>query len=311
MNTKTEHIHIMYGLPGSGKTYYCSRNIPRNKSDIVYLNLDYFADKYWYENGKRTGWENWLPKRLKDVIMDFGCRVLYIDGLCTTYKSLHDIIMYIYEYRQGCAEKCMITVHAWNEDRSTCMKNDYKRRAVGSEKTILNAPYETIDSSEAVKEAAGEYAREFLFRLEKHTVIEKPEWKQFAENAGLSAHEETEYGYKTRFRDMYKASSFFGESRIWRSSWWSLGGSGRSYDGSTFSISADTDTSISEVLDLLESIDEKITLKKAREIMDECVKVEEKREGDYYGGCETNAQYVVDLEKLYEIFQRSDQENGL
>lgn len=113
--------------------------------------------------------------------MESGCRVLYIDGLCTTHEKLGGLIGYISNHAKNCAESCMITVHEWKEDRETCVKNDYKRRSTESLNTILNAPYDAIKSADVLKSIAGSAAEKFLFRIHKHIVVEKPA-RKFGKN---------------------------------------------------------------------------------------------------------------------------------
>lgn len=292
-NTKNINvINIMYGLPGSGKTYYCSRMVNDDKKAVC-IHMDEVFKIWQMRKSKHTlELEEWLPDEINKCIMCWPeAETLYLDGLCTTHECLKKMIKCVSNVMKG---KCNITVHVWDENRELCMVNDGGRRRESSFMSILHLPYDTLKTKEDVTAAAG-YVKNFTYNIHMHKVVEKPEWKQMFPTAREDLINFSLYSTK---RSDYRS---FSDSEKWYSARWCLGGESVSYTGDSYIIDAGEDTEINDVMDFLESIYSNLTLRDFRKIMDECVTIKKEKESDYYGGTVVYARYAVDLPGVYEI----------
>lgn len=289
-------IHIMYGLPGSGKTYWCSRNVKKS-SEVFYINVDYYAKKESLSATRPRRLEYWFPAYWKTWCEYYD--TIYIDGLFTTHDALAEVIGYIGETVHDAA----ITVHVWNPDRETCEANDFKRRPASSKITIGNIGYDEIKNLQMLEQIVEEEDKgKFTFSIQRHTVIHKPGWKEYFENNGINMYEDrnfTNLSYNPELKD----------TGFWYSESWCLGGSSGSYTGNTTPVDADLETSINEVYNMLISVKPGITLQEFIGIKDSCMEITEKRENDYYGGSVTYAQYKIDLQKMYSILNPDEESN--
>lgn len=124
-------IVILYGLPGSGKTYFANQ-----LSDALVVDLD----KIYLSKKDEENKSNTLNKQLKYSLR--RSQTIVLDGLLTTQSDLQKIINEVvkiegYEYK--------FAVVCWEENRETCLHNDRGRRKLNSEITIKNLPYEKIN----------------------------------------------------------------------------------------------------------------------------------------------------------------------
>lgn len=292
-------INIMYGLPGSGKTYYCSSAV-RDDKKAVCIHMDEAFRKWQTRRLKRIQeLEDWLPDEINNCIMCWPeAETLYLDGLCTTHEVLKKMIKCVSSAVKG---KCIITVHVWDENRELCMVNDGGRGRGSALMSIKNLPYDALKTKEDVTAAAG-YVKNFTYNIHMHKVIEKPEWKQMFPTAREDLISFSSYSTK---RSDYK---IFSDSEKWYSARWCLGGKGVSYTGVSYIIDADEDTEINDVMDFLESVCSRLTLHDFRKIMDECVTIEKEEESDYYGGTVVYARYAVNLPGVYGIISDGNTE---
>ena len=130
-----KNIIILYGLPGSGKTFYTERLKHTCYSTIVHMD-DYIVDgKYKSITEVLSG--------LKGSIQEY----LVIDSLITTQKKLEEIIKETHDFfENNGAVRQNLTIVCWNENRDACREN-IKRRADGRNVsvTIDNIPFEEVD----------------------------------------------------------------------------------------------------------------------------------------------------------------------
>ena len=281
-------FHIMYGLPGSGKTYFCSTQC--ENTNQTYIDLDYEL------RNNHQNFENSLRKLINEHC-SCGFEDYYLDGLFTTKESLSILISVISEVVEKRQLPTDIVIHAWNEDRETCMKNDFKRRSLSSESSIKNMPFDEVPSlsSKFVDEIISPEKKKAINNISicRHMVVLKPEYKTFFDKVGLFLSEENEHiCWKRR---SFKQSKYLISQR------WSLGGTVCSYTGATSIIGAESPREFSELDDLLISIDEDLPYLLYKKIYNDCVKIVETNESDYYGGNETFNHYELDLEAMYYL----------
>lgn len=286
----TMKFHIMYGLPGSGKTYFCSTQC--KNTNQTYIDLDYEL------RNNHQNFENSLRKLINEHC-SCGFEDYYLDGLFTTKESLSILISVISEVVERRQLLTDIIIHAWNEDRETCMKNDFKRRSLSSESSIKNMPFDEVPSlsSKFVDEIISPEKKKAINNISicRHRVVLKPEYKTFFDKVGLSLSEENEHicGKRRSFK----------QSKYLISQRWSLGGTVCSYTGATSIIEAESPREFSELDDLLMSIDEDLPYLLYKKIYNDCVKIVETNESDYYGGNETFNHYELDLEAMYYLIE--------
>ncbi len=188
-----------------------------------------------------------------------------IDGLFTTNEQAKNLLDAIKEVHK---QKYEIEIVFWREDREACLHNDRGRRQLTSEISIKHLPFE---------EPAKELLEEFNIKLVRNTVKRKENWKVWVEENGL------------------------GKDQLLTSTTWSLGGNWCDYNGGSESVSADPQpTAFKEFDELLERICPTITFLQYKRLYNNTVEIESYRHSDYYGGSTTEANFVCDLEKLYQ-----------
>lgn len=113
-------IHLMVGLPGSGKTIWMNSN------------LDFVIDCDDVRDAEE------LKSRICSNLRWTTREVAGIDTLITTNSQLHKIV----EIVRSCRPQVNFIIHFWKENRELCLKNDSGRREVSAYTTIRNAPLE-------------------------------------------------------------------------------------------------------------------------------------------------------------------------
>ena len=289
-NTKNKKIHIMYGLPGSGKTYFCSQYCTANTS--VYLDLDHEL------RNKQQHYKESLKKLLTEFL-SCGFEDFFVDGLFTTKESLTTILEILARISENRDIPLEIVIHAWNEDRETCLKNDFKRRNLSSASSIKNMPFDeiTFPYSEFINQLATPETRAVFENIcvSKHVVLLKPSYKIFYDEMGLPLSEENEHIIGNRRK--------FHSGRYICSSEWSLGGTAGYYTGDSNVIQPEQPLPFTEFENIISMIDENIPYNIYKKIYDECVEIVETTKDDYYSGIEKFNHYELDLQKMYDVLE--------
>lgn len=257
-------IHILVGLPGSGKTYF-AKNFVMENPNIHFISEDEIKKKQLYSSSNIT-YE--IELELKRCFSRNSKPDILIDSLFLTNKSIIDLLKKFNKY----ANDYNVVLHIWNEDREICVKNDAGRRNLGSKQTILNIPYEEIDISLLQSKLS------FNISIKKHIVKLKENWKQYLD---------------TKQHFMIKNGCLI-------SSKWCLGGVTGNYNGDSYPVSADPQPDFEELDELLEMICPNITYLQYKKLSKNCIKIEEEEEYEYYGSHYTYAHYECDL----DIFSR-------
>lgn len=134
-------IHLLMGLPGSGKTSWAKSNIDNiiDCDDISHPSD--IRDRIY-----------WMLKWRNDAD---DC----IDTLITTNKQLNTVMNIVSEVVRSPVK---FIIHFWEENRELCLKNDEGRRKDSSRITIMNAPLEYPSPS-----------NDFEYEIVEHKVFEK------------------------------------------------------------------------------------------------------------------------------------------
>lgn len=296
MVTKT--IHILVGLPGSGKTTWA------NEQSKQYEHYVYDCDAYIKD--RQYTRENILDLLTNDdhyrllVFSAFSNNThVYVDGLFLTTDAVDSVIegtlhMISQTVTKWKPQTINFIIEQWDCNRKACIANDLKRiqsgdRVNNSKTTIENIQFEDIEEG----------------TLELHlgiTLNELPNLKKVYINIEKEEHKVIAYDVEDSFLYNYsKNHDGFLESNSW-----TLGGTWCAYDGRSGSVEAEKQPDFEELDHILENICPQITFLQYKHIMKECVTIEEEWERDYYGGSTTKAFYRCDLKQLYKYLKENN-----
>jgi len=305
-NNPTFELHLLLGLPASGKSYWARNNF--NANTMFNHTGDFIVDldKYLhYENGKLTTPVIYSALNDSDMKYYVGGELqntrevvkVCIDGLITTIgdltKVIDDTLNYIQNRYEGCDYQVRLCIHQWNEDRETCLHNDMMRmnsgeRNVSSETTIRNRPYEYIHKEQLKKYRENNHI--VAIKFERHTIKKLDSYDTMF--APLIGYDRREYcddkAKKTKY--MYSES-------------WSGGGTWGDCWGNEGTISPDSPSEFKEFDDFLLKICPEMPFLQYKKIVNECLETEEYTSYDYYGGCEYRHRWKCDMEKLYAMMK--------
>ena len=271
---KVINVDIMMGLPGSGKSTFAKEMMEKDGNALI-VDVDSQSENYGgniYSGVCDCIHRHMYPRH----------RRVILDGLFLTTENLMSgieaTVTAIKKIRSGWdkALTCNVTIHRWDEDRETCLKNDGGRREKSSAITILNAPYE-----EPCIPVINEVTGIDNISIVRHKVVLKGDWELYYRKKDVEAKDGMLY-----------------------SCWWITGGSyGNCYDDSHYSISSDEPLEFTELHEFLENNYPMLSFSQYREISHECVSVETMEEGCYYGGSEESMRWVCNLEKMYKLLK--------
>lgn len=284
-----KEIHILCGLPGSGKSTMAQEICNTTKAKYVnvdyYMPMDQFGLAYSEKNIRRFVKET-LNNYLFPYYLTDDYNVIYIDGLFLTTAAIHSLISAIldtidHEIFPG--EKYVslkFIIEQWDENREACLKNDNYRflnnqRDSKSAVTIKNSTYEMIDVDDLNKWVVS--------KLNGLQVLKPSLDKLTFEKVD---HVVKEYGVVDKLYHDYNV-----KNGILKSDEWCAGGNWRSYDGRGGAIDADPQPDFDELDAILQNICPNISWLNYKYIMKHFVEVKEKSEDDYYGGTEYRHYY--------------------
>lgn len=271
-------LHILMGLPGSGKTTFAEGmkkrlSLKGNSRTCAVLHMDELRSVMRY--GKNASLREIISSEVYHRVRK-ETKHLILDGPVFTNDDIFQVI----KATAPSFHKVTVTIYRWNEDRETCLKNDGGRRELPSANTILHAPYEKVDV-----DGLNEQIKDFdaqIVKVINNKVVLKDGWDRY-------------------FRHIVHVS----DDKKLRSEKWCTGGSyGSCWDDHLSPVSPDEPLEFDELDDLLEKIAPSVTFLHYKKIRSQCVETEESYERDYYGGGCNYMNWVCDLEKLYELLEK-------
>ena len=263
-------IHILMGLPGSGKTHFATEY---QKSDegrhacVVFM--DELMEKY--------GWRN---LNVREVLREGISRrrfayTFMIDGLFLTNQALADAISVVCEYHLSAD----VVIHRWKENRKICELNDGGRREKNSTQMIRNAAYEEVDVDWLTTKLKNYDVRNIT--IVEHDVVLKPDWIRYVKTVDVT----------------------LVDGKL-RSERWSCGGCrGNCYDSSMYYYDGEEPSKFTALDKFLDEKCPNLLYKDYRKISEQCISTEEESEAEYYGGSTSYMRWVCDMKKLYELLK--------
>ena len=280
-------VHILMGLPGSGKSYFANHWNYENSRDIFteyfyIVDLDEYMCKgdtledtliFTFDQKEVLGrvWSNYEPTK----------RIIFVDGLILTFDNLNKVIETCLKYFNidKINDSVVFNIHHWNEDRETCLNNDNIRTKFGNREesssiTIKNAPYDNIEHYHRLdtKDINVKY------NVIKHNVFKLDEFQ-------------------------YILNEYANEGTKMVSETWSGGGEWGNCWGDSGIIEEEPAPEFTQFDDLLNKICPNITYIQYKQVYATCVYIDEDEEYGYYGGYEKKYNYVCNLNKLYDCLK--------
>lgn len=288
-------VHILCGLPGSGKTTWAENQCSLDKDNRAIISLDK------YRNDRNV--------TIKDIIHVNSHAFMYnedvyIDGLFLTQKQVNDFVHDLVEcldtnedFFLRSPDKLHIIIEYWTENREACESNDIDRVNSGARdersiSTIKNAVYERI-----FKEDVEHAVDQFYGSKTEHRNGPKMEI-----SVELYEHETEKYSSIEKYiHDNYNVVG-----DVLKSEEWSLGGTWGNYLGHRGTIEADERPEFNELDKILEHIAPNITFLQYKNLLKNHVKIIETERNDYYGGWETLAHYEANIKEIYDWLKENN-----
>lgn len=298
-----KEIHILVGLPGSGKSSYAKSVCGDKKSNFI---IDF--DFHIFSKIKNMYTRDDIRNVLKDTV-DYYLFIdsiphLYIDGLFLTMDIVEDLIhetlslydkQLPYRIKPGESNVVKFVIDQWNEDRAACLSNDNfryldKKRKTPSAITIKNATYEDIDI-DSLNNHMGITLNEFQNIRDKkvRVIVEKVDHKVIL--------------YNVKDKLLYDYGALSG---ILKSERWSKGGTWADYTGASGTIGEDEQPEFKELDEILARLCPNLSFLKYKFIMKEYVEIKEEAENDYYGGTEYYAHYEGRINEILNYLKQNN-----
>ena len=268
---KEKTVHILIGLPASGKSHFTfNSDLGKIKSTKV---LD--LDRYF---GKETQMMEHVGSQLSYLSQSRAyyspyITALILDGLFLSMSDVRRVLDLMKEVNNRNIRNQIdnVVLHYWEEDREACLFNDRGRREKSSTQLITKGE---LMPKPDIKQLNSDY--EYTITVESHFVTRKDEIELFKDTYCLNKN-----------------------SEYLKSCQWSTGGAhGNCWDDSMSYSSGDEPLEFEELDVLLESICPDIsflTYKKIKALAN----IEEYTDSEYYGGY-TNYQYwKISIKALY------------
>lgn len=265
---KTNKLIILYGLPGSGKTFFVKQQNLDSYHTIV-LDLDSIFNNSYLHNSKLQQQKFLLEK----IISAFNYnKSIILDGLFTSNK---DVAKIVNNLKDRDINDYILEIIYWKPDIEACLHNDLYRREKSSEITIKNCKLEYPDPNIIGKQ---------------FTLIEKTvETKSFFE---LNFN-------KFIFNIKKHSKLIIDENNMLIGGTWNGGGTWGNYLGNSGTIDAETPTKFSELNELVQLVCPEISYLNFINIYDKCYSINESSSNDYYGGHSITYCHKFDLKEFF------------
>ena len=284
-----KELHVLVGLPGSGKTTWTKQYEPtyldpyygthranlKTKKPAHIIDYDEIYRKVGFTDKLNINRE----KIEKMAIPNIQHQYLILDGLFISQADVEWVVR-VYLNNPKFTEKYTvekIIIDVWKPNKEACLWNDRARRCergIGSELSIRVIEPERIDIKK-IEEKFG-----IKTKLELHDVVRAPAYEiMVTEN------------------DLYKVNGKYLESQAW-----CLGGKSYHWSGSESVLYAEDPINFDEFDELLEKVCPQITYLQYKKIYAKCVTKEERSNCDYYTQAREGF-WRCDLEKLYEMLE--------
>ena len=255
-------IHILMGLPGSGKTFFA-----KSFGDKVsYFDLD-------SNHGHIT------TDYILRILECYNEEVIVLDGLILTSEDLKFLLDTILGWGERRKKFLEFEIHYWKEDREGCLRNDelrvkdYFSRDKNSGITIRNAKF---DSPEVITNTLQSYPN-LSFNIQEHKVYSPS-------SLDLVIHKYSPRHVNGKY--------------VLTSKTWCNGGSWGDWRGNHGTVASEDPKEFTELDDLLTELCPEITFLQYKKICRECVTLETYEESDYYGGSTSNSYHMCRIEDL-------------
>jgi len=299
-----KEIHILVGLPGSGKSSY-AKSICEGKKDKIVFDFDFYIFKKIKNIYTRDDIRNGLRDTIDHYLFIDSIPRLYLDGLFLTNDIVEDLIhetLNLYDkelpYRKKPSESNTVkfVIDQWNEDRDACLSNDNFRYLLDDKRktpaaiTIKNATYEDIDV-DSLNNCMGIILNEFqnIKDNKVNIIVEKINHKVIL--------------YNVKDKLLYDYGAIDG---ILKSEEWSKGGTWGNYLGESGTISGDEQPDFKELDEILTKLCPNLSFLKYKYIMANFVEIKETSESDYYGGREYLAHYEGRINEILDYLKQNN-----
>lgn len=286
--TKILKVHILCGLPGSGKTTWAENQCSLDEGNRAIISLDR------YRKDRNITIKDIIRVNSHDFI---DSEDVYIDGLFLTQKQVNDFVHDLVECLETdedfflrSPDKLDIIIEYWAENREACESNDIDRVNSGARdersiSVIKNAVYERI-FIEYVEDTIDQF-----YGCE----AEHRNGPKMEVSVKLCVHETEKYSNSEKYiHDNYNVVG-----DVLKSEEWSLGGTWGNYLGHRGTIEADERPEFEELDKILEHIAPNITFLQYKSLLKNHVKIVETEHIGYYGGRETRAHYEANIKEIY------------
>jgi hypothetical protein len=278
-----KEIHILMGLPGSGKTFWRNTKYPNNMSNVLHVDIDRRKELFEEYNDDNTSSFDPIETIQKHFVYfnnSNSYNTLIIDGPIFTNSIIEDILNSISDFLKRLRDRNSfiavdsedmfeVTIHHWRENRENCLFNDKYRRELSSEATIRNAIYELPNVEK--------YNTKFSnIKVEYHDIVKKSVY-----DACIAP-----YGWTNNGKLI--------------SDTWSGGGTWGDCWGNEGRIDSDIIPEFIKFDELIEQICPNITFIQYKKLHNACVEQKYRYEYDYYGGSEKRMWWECDLKHLYQ-----------